>query len=63
MKFKAFFLTITIQKRKLSQKEILREQHIQNIMDEVKSANLLITLVFSKSLIKGNNFMKFKVFF
>ncbi|MEC2861282.1 YrzI family small protein, partial [Bacillus cereus] len=36
MKFKAFFLTITIQKRKLSQKEILREQHFQNIMDEVK---------------------------
>ncbi|MDR2995279.1 YrzI family small protein [Bacillus cereus] len=36
MKFKAFFLTITIQKRKLSQKEILREQHIQTIMDEVK---------------------------
>ncbi|MGH1070948.1 YrzI family small protein, partial [Bacillus cereus] len=32
----AFFLTITIQKRKLSQKEILREQHIQSIMDEVK---------------------------
>ena len=36
MKFKAFFLTITIQKLKLSQKEILREQHIQSIMDEVK---------------------------
>ncbi|MED0875838.1 MULTISPECIES: YrzI family small protein [Bacillus cereus group] len=36
MKFKAFFLTITIQKRKLSQKEILREQHIQTIMNEVK---------------------------
>ncbi|AYF06984.1 sporulation protein [Bacillus wiedmannii] len=36
MKFKAFFLTITIQKRKLSQKEILREQHIQTIMGEVK---------------------------
>ncbi|PFB69692.1 YrzI family small protein [Bacillus cereus] len=36
MKFKSFFLTITIQKRKLSQKEILREQHIQTIMDEVK---------------------------
>ncbi|WP_454015817.1 YrzI family small protein [Bacillus sp. Marseille-Q7846] len=36
MKFKAFFLTITIQKRKLSQKEILREQHIQSIMDHVK---------------------------
>ncbi|UDV80081.1 YrzI family small protein [Bacillus cereus] len=36
MKFKAFFLTITIQKRKLSQKEMLREQHIQSIMDEVK---------------------------
>ncbi|HDR5813749.1 TPA: YrzI family small protein, partial [Bacillus anthracis] len=26
----------TIQKRKLSQSEILREQHIQTIMDEVK---------------------------
>ncbi|MGG0283284.1 YrzI family small protein [Bacillus pacificus] len=36
MKFKAFFLTITIQKRKLSQNEILHEQHIQTIMDEVK---------------------------
>ncbi|MED2761513.1 YrzI family small protein [Bacillus thuringiensis] len=36
MKFKAFFLTIIIQKRKLSQKEILHEQHIQSIMDEVK---------------------------
>ncbi|MDL2417944.1 YrzI family small protein [Bacillus tropicus] len=36
MKFKAFFLTITIQQRKLSQNEILREQHIQSIMDEVK---------------------------
>ncbi|HDR7338058.1 TPA: YrzI family small protein [Bacillus cereus] len=36
MKFKAFFLTITIQKRKLSQSEILREHHIQTIMDEVK---------------------------
>ncbi|PFL59048.1 YrzI family small protein, partial [Bacillus anthracis] len=33
MKFKAFFLTITIQKRKLPQKEILHEQHVQNIMD------------------------------
>ncbi|HDR8207313.1 TPA: YrzI family small protein [Bacillus cereus] len=27
---------MTIQKRKLSQSEILREQHIQTIMDEVK---------------------------
>ncbi|HDR7794421.1 TPA: YrzI family small protein [Bacillus luti] len=36
MKFKAFFLTITIQKRKLSQKEILHEQHVQTMMDEVK---------------------------
>ncbi|HDR8186021.1 TPA: YrzI family small protein [Bacillus thuringiensis] len=36
MKFKAFFLTITIQKRKLSQKEILHEQHVQTIMKEVK---------------------------
>ncbi|KMP91254.1 sporulation protein [Bacillus wiedmannii] len=36
MKFKAFFLTITFQKRKLSQQEILREQHIQTIMGELK---------------------------
>ncbi|MGE6551826.1 YrzI family protein [Bacillus cereus] len=36
MKFKAFFLTITIQKRKSSKAEILREQQIKNIMDEVK---------------------------
>ncbi|MBJ8052669.1 YrzI family small protein [Bacillus cereus] len=36
MKFKAFFLTITIQKRKLSKGEILREQQIKNIVDEVK---------------------------
>ncbi|KOS27409.1 sporulation protein [Bacillus anthracis] len=36
MKFKAFFLTITIQKSKLSQNEILREQHIKTTMDEVK---------------------------
>ncbi|PFM01802.1 YrzI family protein, partial [Bacillus cereus] len=33
MKFKAFFLTITIQKRELSQNEIFREQHIQTIMN------------------------------
>ncbi|MCW9132241.1 YrzI family small protein [Bacillus paramycoides] len=36
MKFKAFFLTITIQKRKFTKDEISREQHIKNIMDEVK---------------------------
>ncbi|EEK78585.1 YrzI family protein [Bacillus cereus] len=36
MKFKAFFLTITIQKRKLSQNEVLHEHHVQNTMDEVK---------------------------
>ncbi|NUC17990.1 YrzI family small protein [Bacillus mycoides] len=36
MKFKAFFLTITIQKRKSSKAEILREQQIKNIMDDVK---------------------------
>ncbi|UNP78987.1 YrzI family small protein [Bacillus nitratireducens] len=36
MKFKALFLTITIQKRKLSKDEISREQQIKNIMDEVK---------------------------
>ncbi|OFD92197.1 hypothetical protein BWGOE13_29100 [Bacillus mycoides] len=36
MKFKAFFLTITIQKRKLSKDEISREQQIKNIMDGVK---------------------------
>ncbi|HDR7438206.1 TPA: YrzI family small protein [Bacillus anthracis] len=27
---------MTIQKRKLPQKEILHEQHVQNIMDDVK---------------------------
>ncbi|ARJ22535.1 YrzI family small protein [Bacillus sp. ISL-8] len=36
MKFKAFFLTITIQKRKSSKAEIFREQQIKIIMDEVK---------------------------
>ncbi|AIW84751.1 MULTISPECIES: YrzI family small protein [Bacillus] len=36
MKFKAFFLTITIQKCKLSKDEISREQQIKNIMDDVK---------------------------
>ncbi|MBK5447280.1 YrzI family small protein [Bacillus sp. TH22] len=36
MKFKALFLTITIQKRKLSRDEISREQQIKNIMDDVK---------------------------
>ncbi|MBK5447279.1 YrzI family small protein [Bacillus sp. TH22] len=36
MKFKAFFLTITIQKLKLSRDEISREQQIKNIMDDVK---------------------------
>ncbi|MCW9132242.1 YrzI family small protein [Bacillus paramycoides] len=36
MKFKAFFLTITIQKRKCTKDEIAHEQHIKNIMDEVK---------------------------
>ncbi len=36
MKFKAFFLTIIIQKRKLSKDEISREQQIKNIMDDVK---------------------------
>ncbi|PFM31742.1 YrzI family protein [Bacillus cereus] len=36
MKFKAFFLTITIQKRKLSKNELSHEQQIKNIMDEVK---------------------------
>ncbi|HDR7618017.1 TPA: YrzI family small protein, partial [Bacillus mycoides] len=35
MKFKAFFLTITIQKRKSSKAENLREQQIKIIMDEV----------------------------
>ncbi len=48
MKFKAFFLTITIQKRKLSQQEILCEQHIQIIMGEVKSVKPLIIADFSK---------------
>ncbi|MCU5101831.1 YrzI family small protein [Bacillus cereus] len=46
MKFKAFFLTITIQKRKLSQKEILREQHIQNIMDVKERQSSYYTRLF-----------------
>ncbi|PEB50467.1 YrzI family protein [Bacillus pseudomycoides] len=36
MKFRVFFLTITIQKNKLTEAEILQEQQIQKIMDEVK---------------------------
>ena len=36
MKFKVFFLTITIQKHKFSRDEISHEQQIKNIMDDVK---------------------------
>ncbi|MDH4421583.1 MULTISPECIES: YrzI family small protein [Bacillus] len=36
MKFKAFFLTITIQKNKFSESEILHERQINQDMDHVK---------------------------
>ncbi|WP_459502751.1 YrzI family small protein [Bacillus sp. C1] len=40
MKFKVFFLTITIQKNKFSELEMLHGQHIQNAMNEVKERQL-----------------------
>ncbi|MEI4620359.1 YrzI family small protein [Bacillus pfraonensis] len=40
MKLQVFFLTITIQKNKLSEFEMLHEQQIQNAMDEVKERQL-----------------------
>ncbi|MED3622050.1 YrzI family small protein [Bacillus thuringiensis] len=36
MKFKAFFLTITIQKRKLSESEMFHERQINQAIDHVK---------------------------
>ncbi|MDR4984301.1 YrzI family protein [Bacillus cereus] len=36
MKFKVFFLTITIQKNKFSGSEILHERQINQAMDHVK---------------------------
>lgn len=36
MTFRVFFLTITIQKRCLSETEIVHEQQIRQLMDEVK---------------------------
>ncbi|MBE5108406.1 YrzI family small protein [Bacillus thuringiensis] len=36
MKFKVFFLTITIQKNKFSESEILHERQIKQAMDHVK---------------------------
>ncbi|MDZ5610161.1 YrzI family small protein [Bacillus pseudomycoides] len=36
MKFRVFFLTITIHKNKFSETEILHEQQIQKMMDETK---------------------------
>ena len=36
MKFKVFFLTITIQKNKFSESEMLHERQINQAMDPVK---------------------------
>ncbi|MES5955482.1 YrzI family small protein [Bacillus fungorum] len=36
MKFKVFFLTITIQKNKFSESKMLHEQQINQAMDNVK---------------------------
>ncbi|PEE37496.1 YrzI family small protein [Bacillus pseudomycoides] len=36
MKFRVFFLTITIRKNKFSETEVLHEQQIQEIMTETK---------------------------
>ncbi|EEM95825.1 YrzI family small protein [Bacillus thuringiensis] len=36
MKFKVFFLTITIQKNKFSESEMLHERQINQAMDHVK---------------------------
>ncbi|PEI94304.1 YrzI family protein [Bacillus pseudomycoides] len=36
MKFQVFFLTITVQRSKVSEAEILQEQQIKKMMDEVK---------------------------
>ncbi|KFM99620.1 YrzI family small protein [Bacillus clarus] len=36
MKFRVFFLTINIHRRKFSENEILQEQQIKKIMGEVK---------------------------
>ncbi|PFP48378.1 YrzI family protein [Bacillus cereus] len=36
MKFKAFFLTITIQKNKLSESDTLHDRQIEQAMDNVK---------------------------
>ncbi|MDM5188959.1 YrzI family small protein [Bacillus sp. DX4.1] len=41
MTFHVFFLTITIQKKRLSEEEILREQHLKQIMDEVQDRRSL----------------------
>ncbi|KEK22921.1 YrzI family small protein [Bacillus gaemokensis] len=40
MKFRVFFLTITIQKNHFSKAKILHEQQIQKIMDEVKERQI-----------------------
>ncbi|MFJ8526770.1 YrzI family small protein [Bacillus sp. NPDC094106] len=36
MKFHIFFLTITIQKKHLSEAEILQEQQYKQIMDDIR---------------------------
>ncbi|MGF9967038.1 YrzI family small protein [Bacillus rhizoplanae] len=40
MTFHIFFLTITIQKTRLSKEEIEHEQRVQKIMDEVKDRQI-----------------------
>ncbi|MCX2824733.1 YrzI family small protein [Bacillus pseudomycoides] len=40
MKFRVFFLTITVHKSKVSGTEILQEQQIKKMMDEVKERQI-----------------------
>lgn len=36
MKFRVFFLTITIQKTRLSEAELLRKQQYKKVIDEIR---------------------------
>lgn len=40
MTFHVFFLTITIQKTRLSEEELEHKQHVQQIVDEVKDRQI-----------------------
>lgn len=40
MTFHVFFLTITIQKARLSEEELEHKQHVQQIVDEVKDRQI-----------------------